>query len=368
MTSSRAAVLWSIFATGLFSAHLSAADGGETPPAKPEPVKKTVRENPDNLELVKRIHALIVEKSTEKEAAAMKLYTVNTNGGKALNMIPVPAGEFLMGSPENEKGRKPDEGPQVKVKVDPFWMGSCEVTWGHYWPYVLVSENRYAARDKQSPMVDAVSGPTELIFVPVEFGENHPVTDITRHGALKFCQWLSARTGQYYRLPTEAEWEYAARAGTTTTWPWGEDATKLGEYAWYFENCEALIHPVGQKRPNAWGFYDLLGNAGEWTLDQYDAARYSRLASGQPVLNPFNKTTSRHPIVLRGGSADSDAPECRPASRASSSKDWEENSNGSRWHLRYASIFGFRLVRPLKIPSPEEMHAIWNADYPEGKK
>ena len=99
--------------------------------------------------------------------------------------------------------------------------------------------------------------------------DGFPAIAMTQHGANKFCQWLSAKTGHFYRLPTEAEWEYAARAGTTTTYFWGNDGSKLGQYAWYADNSDFKYQKVGKKKPNPWGLYDIYGNVTEWVLDQY---------------------------------------------------------------------------------------------------
>ena len=150
-------------------------------------------------------------------------------------MVPIPGGEFVMGSPDTEAGRKPDEGPQHKVKISPFWMGRCEVTWNEYELFMYPDEERRtratvptdAAGDK---LADAVTHPSKP-YVEMSFGmgkDGYPAISMTQHGANKYCQWLSAKTGHFYRLPTEAEWEYAARAGTTTAYFFGDDTEQAG--------------------------------------------------------------------------------------------------------------------------------------------
>ena len=101
-----------------------------------------------------------------------------------------------------------------------------------------------------------------------------PVGNVTQYAASQFCKWLSAKTGHFYRLPTEAEWEYSARAGSSTAYYFGDDPKMIEQYAWSFENSEDSYHPVGQKKPNAWGLYDMHGNVAEWTLDQYPKSKW----------------------------------------------------------------------------------------------
>lgn len=100
-------------------------------------------------------------------------------------------------------------------------------------------------------------------------GDDLPVTNVSWHDAQEFCKRLSERTGDTYRLPTEAEWEYACRAGSTGKWCFGDDESQLDEYAWYYDNSSGTVHPVAQKKPNAWGLYDMHGNVWEWCQDEY---------------------------------------------------------------------------------------------------
>lgn len=332
--------------------------------------------NPDNLELVKQIHAFIVKTSTESDAGQMKAYTgtISRAENAPYQMAPIPGGVFLMGSPPEEKDRKPDEGPQVKVKIDPFWMGAYEVTWDQCLPFVLTEHARWKDGAKKKPKpeeeaVDAVSAPTSPYTDPT-FGmgeKGYPAICLTEHTALKFCQWLSAQTGHCYRLPTEAEWEYAARAGTTTRWFFGDDEKLLDGYAWHYDNSQVenieVSHPVGQKKPNPWGLYDIYGNASEWTLDQYDAGRYAKLATQEDRTNPFLSPAVRYPRVIRGGSWDAEPKHCRSASRRYSRREFkiqDPQLPQSLWYHTSVQWLGFRIVRPLKLPSAEEMHRIWN--------
>ena len=326
--------------------------------------------NPDTVELVTKIHAFNTEKSPEKAPEEMKPYTGTIpKTGKEYKMVVIPGGEFTMGSPETEKDRKPDEGPQVKVKIDPFWMGAYEVTWDQYLYFMLTPDSRYkdgalkTPPPPGSPVVDAVSSPTAP-YTDMTFGmgqDGFPAISMTEHAASKFCEWLSAQTGHFYRLPTEAEWEYAARAGTTTPWFFGEDPATLGDYAWFYDNSDGKTQPVGQKKPNPWGLYDILGNVTEWTLDQYDEKFYGTL--GGSTANPFNRPRTLYPRVARGGSWDDDPKDLRAAARRASNESWKQQDPQlpkSIWYHTNAQFLGFRIVRPLKVPAPEEMHTYWN--------
>ncbi len=330
--------------------------------------------SPDTLELTGKIREIIVAGSKEVSADDLKAYkdTV-TKTGKEFAMVPIPGGEFLMGSPESEKDRKPDEGPQVKVKIEPFWMGATEVTWDLYMPYMVTPDARWKDGSKKTPnpadpAVDAVSSPTAP-YTDMTFGmgqDGYPAISMTEHAANKFCQWLSAQTGHFYRLPTEAEWEYAARAGTTTTWSFGDDPSQVGDYAWYFENSDGKTQLVGQKKPNPWGLFDIHGNVAEWTLDQYDPAYYGSLSAqvqSGAALPSWNKPVTLYPRSVRGGTWDDDPKDLRSASRRGSKDTWkvmDPQLPKSIWYHTSAQFLGMRLVRPLRIPSVEEMHDAWN--------
>ncbi|MDB6135320.1 MAG: hypothetical protein JWM59_3563 [Verrucomicrobiales bacterium] len=339
--------------------------------------------SPDTIELTRKIRDFIVKTSGGAAETDFKPYQGVTTKGrvpKKFDMVPIPAGEFLMGSPDTEAKRHADEGPRAKVKIDAFWMGATEVTWDLYMPFMSTPPPRYKDGSKKDPPpdelpVDAISSPTAP-YTDMTFGmgeSGYPAICMTEHAASKFCQWLSAQTGQFYRLPTEAEWEYGARAGTTTTWSFGDDISKMEEYAWFFDNSDATSHPVATKKPNPWGLYDMHGNVVEWVLDQYSADFYRTLA-GQPpdtaVSNPFNRPVTQYPRVVRGGSWDDDTPALRSACRRGSRDVWKDidpQLPKSRWFHTGAQFLGMRIVRPLKIPSLQEMHDAWNLGVIEEK-
>jgi formylglycine-generating enzyme required for sulfatase activity len=283
----------------------------------------------------------------------MKPYRVTIpNTTVSYGMVPVPAGTFEMGSSE-----KYDERPVHKVHVDAFWMQAHEITWDEYRLFMFATQAGEIAH--KDDLVDAVSRPTRP-YVEMSFGmgtEGYPAISMTQHAANKYAEWLSARTGEFYRLPTEAEWEYACRAGTTTAYFFGDDAAKLGEYAWDADNSNGAYQKVATKKPNPWGLYDMLGNVMEWTLDQYQPY------PSRDETNPWVKSTAPYPQSVRGGSWHDGAAACRCASRVGSKASWKQQDPQlpkSIWYHTDAQWLGFRLVRPAKIPSAEEMYRYWN--------
>ena len=301
--------------------------------------------------------------------ADMKAYSTVIPGSEvSFNMVPIPAGKFKMGSPETEPGRKPDEGPQHEVEIAAFWMGKCEVTWNEFELFMYPEEEKKTRAVHALPVVlntltDAVARPTQP-YVEMSFGmgkDGFPAISMTQHAANKYCEWLTAKTGHFYRLPTEAEWEYAARAGTQTAYFWGDDPKAIGEYCWWGKNSDFKYQKVGVKKPNPWGLQDILGNVIEWTLDQYDPGFYAK----SPPANPWNPSTKPYPHAARGGSWDDDDPaKLRIAVRRASSPDWkiqDPQLPKSIWYHTDAQWLGFRVVRPMKTLPVDEMQKIWNS-------
>lgn len=293
----------------------------------------------------------------------MKTYVETIPGTKVqFEMVPIPGGTFTMGSPENEPNRSGDEGPQHQVTVRPFWMGKVEVTWDEYDLFAFSEDIRkkqrqgvdVASQPESEKAADAITRPTPP-YTDETFGygrEGQPVINIPHHAAMEYCRWLSVKTGKTYRLPTEAEWEYACRAGSQAAYHFGADPAKLGEYGWYLDNSDARPHPVGKKSPNAWGLYDLHGNVAEWCLDHYDKDFYKTFKPDLPALSPVLLPTERKfPHVVRGGSWDDKAPLLRCAARRASTDDWlmqDPQRPQSIWWLTDALFVGFRIVRPLE--------------------
>jgi len=280
-----------------------------------------------------------------------------------IEMIPVAGGSFKMGSPDTEAGRKSDESSLHPIEIDSFWIGKYEITWDQYELFMFreIDKVKGEKANEVNIAVDAVSGATKP-YVEMSFGmgkKNYPAINITQHAAITFCKWLTAKTGHFYRLPTEAEWEYACRAGTNTAYHFGNDASLLPEYAWFQANSNNKYQQIGQKKPNPWGIYDMYGNVAEWTMDQYlPKYPHTKKASKNPWVIP----NRLYPHSVRGGSWQ-DAPNAlRSAARRASAPDWKKRDPQlpkSLWWLTDAPFVGFRVVRPKKTPSPEEMEKYW---------
>lgn len=303
-------------------------------------------------------------------------------------MIPVPGGTVRMGSPEAEADRSADEGPQVEVRVEPFWMGRCEVSWAEYKRYMAAFELFKAMRAaKIRPITpdneaDAVTAPSALYDPTTTFtnGEDDtlPAVTMTQFAARQYTKWLSGLTGRFYRLPAESEWEHACRAGTTTAWNSGDDVEDLDDSAWFVDNSDEAPHPVGQKAANAWGLHDMHGNVAEWCIDELVAGGYGRQAAlPQPVSVADSITWPQklYPRVLRGGAYYDESAQCRSAARRGSrdaggtreDPDWKDidpNLPKSPWWYTEEPALGvgMRLVRPLAEPEIAVRRRWWEAD------
>lgn len=295
-------------------------------------------------------------------------------------MEPIPGGEFQMGSPADEAGRGDLEGPQRKFMVEPFWMARCEVSWGEYRQFMDLYEPfksfevegvRTVTDDN---LIDSVTAPTKL-YEPeftFEYGEEDhlPAVTITQYSAKQYSKWLSAITECQFRLPTESEWEYACRAGTSTAWHFGNDPKKISEYAWFAGNSEESgTRQVGTKKPNPFGLHDMHGNVAEWVLDSL--AEYKPSDKELVAARDWYRIEELDPRIVRGGSWEMPPEECRSASRlGSDSKAWREydpNLPLSPWWFTTdpARGVGFRLIRPLRTVSRTAMEEFWRIDSEE---
>ena len=282
----------------------------------------------------------------------------------SFKMALIPAGSFQMGSPDGEENREADEGPQMEVIVESFYIGVHEVTFDEF-NIFREKEMDLAPEGREDWDADAFARPSPPYEDPT-FGmgkEGFPAVSMTQFSALQYCKWLSDKTGEFYRLPTEAEWEYACRAGTTTTYYYGDDTELIDDYAWHYDNSSEKYHKVGSKKPNSWGLYDMLGNVSEWTLDQYKKDAYATIAAEMATeINPWIQPTRLHPRTVRGGSWDDSKEDHRCAARIRSSSKWKERDPQipkSFWWNTDSPFVGFRLVKPAKQPTQAERDAFW---------
>ncbi len=324
------------------------------------PRQSGVAPDPQDMAEVRRIRTRIEERAAKAASKPSAAYTVTIpNTTVHYRMAPVPAGEFVMGS----GGSASDQQPSHRVRLDGFWIQAHEVTWDAYLLFMFADQAKEI--EHADPIVDALSRPTAP-HLEMSFGRGnngYPAISMTQHAANKFAQWLSAKTGEFYRLPTEAEWEYACRAGTPT----GIGPGQLGDYAWFARNSAAAdfprgtYHTIGTKKPNAWGLYDLLGNVMEWTLDQY--APYT----AAPAENPWVTSTAPYPHAVRGGSWNDDDTRVGCTTRVPSDASWKRRDPQlpkSIWYMTDAQWLGFRLVRPVALPSVDVMYRAWNNGVP----
>jgi len=298
---------------------------------------------------------------------------------ESIDMIPIPGGTFQMGSPEGEADRNGDEGPQIEVVVDPMWVAKTEVSWAHYKEFMSL----YAAfKDFEADglrmvdstnMVDAITAPTELYEpdITYEYGEEpeQPAVTMTQYAAQHFTKWISRLSGQQYRLPTEAEWEYVARGGTTTSYSWGDDPAGADAHAWYIDNNDDMLPNVGTKQPNPFGLYDIHGSVAEWTVGQYTEDGYQRFVRDQPInatdVVVWSGTSSSS--VSRGGSWEMETEQIRSASRlASDDEEWKDSDpnfpKSPWWYTDDPSRgIGFRVFRSLKPLHQETITKFWEA-------
>ena len=271
-------------------------------------------------------------------------------------MAAIPAGKFKIGSPISERGRGSDEGPQKEIELARFWMGAKEITfaeWDLYFKDVTLPQGK---------TIDGVTRATPQ-YIDLTWGMGrdgkHPANSMSLTAAVMYCKWLYSKTGIFFRLPTEAEWEFACRAGSDKAYPFGNDAQSLKEYGFFKENSDSKFQHVGQLKPNAWRLYDMLGNLSEWTIDQYDAGYYNAIAGKNPITVPG----ARYPKTAKGGSYLDESTELRCANRIPAIADWNKRDPQipkSKWWLTDGMHMGFRVVRPLIQPSKEEIEKFYN--------
>ncbi len=214
---------------------------------------------------------------------------LDLGGGITLELVPIPSGKFMMGSTPVEKGgeeKVSTGGAQYTFGKEAWDVPQHDVTISksYYMGKFLVTQEQY----------EKVMGKNPSSFN----GPKNPVDSVSWDDAVAFCRQISTQSGRTVRLPTEAEWEYACRAGTTTAYYFGNDSSKLGDYAWTGQNSEETTHPVGEKKPNAWGLFDMHGQLWEWCADWFDEEYYAK----STAVDPKGPETGEQ-RVLRGGAS-----------------------------------------------------------------
>ncbi len=286
-------------------------------------------------------------------------------------MVAVQGGTFTMGTPPDEPGREEDEGPQRQVQVSPFWIGKFEVTWREYDAYYSQTATR--GKNERGTRADGITGPTPPYGSPDQgWGKgSRPAITMTHYAATKYCEWLSMVTGRRYRLPTEAEWEYAARAGVEGPFPflprvqeswfarWQRqlfggapfDEALLDEYTIYRANSRLKTYPADARKPNPWGIYNMYGNVREFCLDYYAPDVLASYSEGSPVVDPRGPQAGTEHVV-RGGSFKSEVQDIRAGARDHTQHAaWlktDPQTPKSVWWYSDCNDVGFRVVREYR--------------------
>jgi len=299
--------------------------------------------------------------TTLAEVTSFENFTETVPGtSAAIRMVAVPGGKFTIGSPSVEQFRAGDEGPQKEIEVSPFFMSEVEITWDQYWAFYgeTMSEGRIdpdvVRAHNARPDIDAVSGPTPPFGNPDQgwgMGDR-PALTMTHYAAEVFCRWLSLRTGRHYRLPTEAEWEYAARGGTDGAYffdgkirKFAKDTTVIGGYVIYALNSRNRTQEPSRVKPNPFGLKNMLGNVMEYCSDWYAEDAYAQLRDGEK--DPQGPATGTEHVVRGGFYADA-AGRVRSAARSHTRHDdWlrtDPQIPKSIWWYSDVKGIGFRVV------------------------
>ena len=314
--------------------------------------------------LLPALAALILAPGPSEAAEFADFEQAIPGSAYSIPMVAISGGSFNMGSGPSEPGHQASEAPARSVTVADFWMGRYEINWQQYELFVYRDEASFQDLKDQATLdalaIDGVSGATSP-YAEMSFGmgkDGYPAINVTQYAALRYARWLSAKTGRFYRLPTEAEWEYACRAGSSTAWSFGDDPSAAEDYAVFEANSDGRYAKPGTRKPNPWGLYDMHGNVAEWTMDQFDPSFYSRAGNDEP----WNPPTELYPRVARGGSWIHPVEGLRCAARLPSAPEWKERDPQipkSLWWLTNAPFVGFRLVSPKVQPSAGEISRYW---------
>jgi formylglycine-generating enzyme required for sulfatase activity len=308
-------------------------------------LKKQVKQA-SNMRYALLLLSIIGYSAVAQQPKDLAAYSTTIPGSEiSFRMVPIQTGTVVMG----------DGAAKKNIQLSAFWMGEKEVTHDEF---LVFFNDDSVTRNSE---VDAVTRPTSQ-YIDLSWGMGKqggfPFNSMSQKTAIMYCRWLYKKTGTFYRLPTEAEWEYACRAGTTTAYYFGDDSTAIGDYAWYAGNSDNKYHKTGTKKPNNWGLYDMLGNVAEWTLDQYSDNYVQQAAEKDPMTEP----TSKYPKTLKGGGFNNNAAMMQCNARYKSDASWNRRDPQipkSKWWLTDAAAVGFRIVSPLVQPSAADADAFY---------
>ena len=276
-----------------------------------------------------------------------------------LKMIPIKEGNFNMGSTYSAVNSTEDERPIHHVELDRYWMAEHETTWELYNLFLDQSVDSLKRQGTKNPMViidiNQIPRPeTDQDSIDLANTDDYPAANISQAEASAFCEWLTAMTGHYYRLPTEAEWEYACRAHRESEYHF-DKTENIEVYSWNLLNSDDTPHAVKGKKSNRWKLYDMNGNVAEWTLDNYNTSGYD----SHTIKNPVVIENDKSPAAIRGGSWEKHPSLLRCGARDSLEPKWEEYDDAQEWKTRSETV-GFRVVRPYFMPiTVSEREALW---------
>ena len=281
-----------------------------------------------------------------------KSYTQNIpDSNNNIEMVSIPKGNVIIQNNE--------------ISLSPFWISKFEITWEIYNLFMeqdINFDDLEFILEGDTIKVDGISKPTTP-YIDMSFGmgkNGYPAVNMTQYAASKFCEWLSIKSGYFYRLPTEAEWEYACRSGSVDNYYFGNDSENLDDYAWYKNNSNEKYQKVGQKIPNKWGLYDMHGNVSEWVADSYNPDIFKKRKKKK---DPLEYNFHKYPKVYRGGSWLDKSENLKSSMRNFSNNSLQRRDPQipkSKWWNTDAPHIGFRIVRVSRVESKELRDKFWN--------
>ncbi|MDI6401451.1 SUMF1/EgtB/PvdO family nonheme iron enzyme [Balneolaceae bacterium ANBcel3] len=301
------------------------------------------------------------------ERADFPAYSQQIPGTEVLiDMVPIPGGTFMMGRSSDEPGKQAHEGPKTEVTVDPFWMSKHEITWEQYDLFASQIVDRQISAETMAKFgieAEALTAPSAP-YGDATFGmgrDNRPAIGMTHYAAVIYAMWITAVTGEFHRLPTEAEWEFACRAGSETSYYFDANEYELDDFEWHAENSNRSYQGVAAKKANPFGLHDMMGNIAEWTMDEFHEDYHERIREGKQN-NPWFNPEVLYPRTIRGGSFRDQPDDIRCTTRRGSDPRWSRGDPQiprSMWWHTNAPFVGFRLVRPKEAPPLEEIEEFW---------